>query len=379
MDIINIDENGDLIVEVIEKLPSKPPRFAQFKVRRDILVQMSQVFLGMLVGTKWKESLQNKVSLGEGSINVTELWLRVIHKTKLSYSLPFPDIWVLVEAVDYYDIDITLFNQWFAQWYELNGVWSGIPAERLYPTWRFDHASGFAAWTRFLAYNGTGHIEEKKPIPKTTYHLPSRLMQQLNAAKGRLRTVLFRGLWMPCHRLLQAECKCKEKTLFDYQKHLYDIEVWPLETTFLRYSIQSILGNLGQFSYEAPSSACNICKQDFKFLVESVVKMVQNYFQGLCLDCLDRSKPKTGDVDVDYWRHATLKEHEWIHGCRFTHKQPTWYFSFNGRKEERDRLIKEHVPNGRLNYLKQEGKLKKAKKVEHDSDSTEHDSDEDRG
>lgn len=76
-------------------------------------------------------------------------------------------------------------------------------------------------------------------------------------------------------------------------------------------------------------------------MVKRIETRVRGYFDGLCLDCLDRSKPKLGDADKDYWRHATLKEHEWVRGCRFPHKQSTWYFSFNGRKEDRDRLIKE--------------------------------------
>lgn len=87
---------------------------------------------------------------------------------------------------------------------------------------------------------------------------------------------------------------------------------------------------------------------------QSGCSRVNGYFHGLCLDCLDRSKPKVGDVDMDYWEHDQLKEHEWVHGCRFNHKQPTWYFSFNGRKEERDRMVKMRASErrSRANYLR---------------------------
>ncbi len=126
------------------------------------------------------------------------------------------------------------------------------------------------------------------------------------------------------------------------------MEIWPLETVFMKTCMSDILDNLKKFSYEAKSSACGSCRQDYRGMVMRIETRVRGYFNGLCLDCLDRSKPKHGDADTDYWRHATLKEHEWVRGCRFAHKQPTWYFSFNGRKEDRDRLVKEKGLDTRL-------------------------------
>ena len=156
-----------------------------------------------------------------------------------------------------------------------------------------------------------------------------------------MRTVLHRGLFGPCGHLFNTNCECKKETLYDYQKHLVDINVWPLETVFQTTPMNEILDRLEKFKFDAKSSACGTCRHDYKGRVTSIEKYVRSYFDGLCLDCLDRSKPKLADTDMDYWRHHELKEHEWVKGCRFPHKQPTWYFSFNGRKEERDRLIKE--------------------------------------
>ena len=127
--------------------------------------------------------------------------------------------------------------------------------------------------------------------------------------------------------------------------------------------MDEILQRLGKFKFEAKSSACGTCRQDYKGKVTRTEEFVDGYFHGLCLDCLDRSKPKLGDADMDYWRHNTLKENEWVTGCRFRHKQPTWYFSFNGRKEERDRLVK-----------KFDGKPGRRGSDDHsDSDQDEHD------
>ena len=41
---------------------------------------------------------------------------------------------------------------------------------------------------------------------------------------------------------------------------------------------------------------------------------------------------KSEDVDEEYWEHDISKE--WDAGCSIRHGQPTWYFSFVGRKTE---------------------------------------------
>lgn len=43
-------------------------------------------------------------------------------------------------------------------------------------------------------------------------------------------------------------------------------------------------------------------------------------------------KSKFGDFDADYWRHASTST--WDARCRIDHGQPTWYFSFMGRREK---------------------------------------------
>ena len=103
--------------------------------------------------------------------------------------------------------------------------------------------------------------------------------------------------------------------------------------------MNEILDCLEKFKFEAKPSACGVCRRDYNGPIEETVKFVRYYFDGLCLDCLDRSKPKSKDPDMDYWRHNELKEHQWVTGCRVRHKQPSWYFSFMGRKEDRDRFM----------------------------------------
>lgn len=145
-------------------------------------------------------------------------------------------------------------------------------------------------------------------------------------------------------RLLSATCKCKEATLFGYEKQLYDMNVWPLEQEAQRQSINAIIEKLKGFQYEPPSSACMCCRDDYDSHVAAASAYVASYFDGLCLNCMDRSKPKTGDSDNDYWQHLGLPESAIIKGCKFQHKQPTWYFSFMGRKEDRERAKKARQP-----------------------------------
>lgn len=150
--------------------------------------------------------------------------------------------------------------------------------------------------------------------------------------------MLHRELFKPNDSLLRASCACKEKTLYGYEKVLYDINVWPLERVAQSSTILEILNRLDKFTYEPHKDACIFCRKDYNETVRAAQKLVKNYFDGLCLDCLTKSK--TGDMNKDYWVHNELQQHERVLGCRFNHSQATWYFSFMGRKEERDHFQK---------------------------------------
>ena len=187
MAIIDIDATGDLIVEVTEMIGevvsdnqrNPTHQAAQFRVSKEVLKKSSQTLLKMLVDCRWIEGSQSLVSLGEGDINITEIWLRVIHKTKPVFGVALARLWFLVEAIDYYELDIHDFKGWFGTWCEKTNASKLEPRQLLYPTWRFDHAKGFAQYTRTLAYESTGHITEKNPTKLYQLHLPSRLMRRL--------------------------------------------------------------------------------------------------------------------------------------------------------------------------------------------------------
>ena len=186
MTLTMIAEDGDLIVEVTQyddeiydANGNRASReVAQFHVDRNVLIKASQPLLKMLLDPRWKESTKSVVSIGEGRFASTEIWLRVIHKAKPNLDVPFKEIWHLVAAIDYYGLDVTIFNPWFAAWYAAHNAQLLKPRELLFPTWRFNHAKGFARWTRYLAYEVKGHITEENPAKLYKYHLPQRIMRK---------------------------------------------------------------------------------------------------------------------------------------------------------------------------------------------------------
>ena len=148
-------------------------------------------------------------------------------------------------------------------------------------------------------------------------------------------------LFRPNEDLLQASCKCKERTLFGYEKAMYNIEVWPLERTCQKSAMRTILQRLDNFSFAVEEGACQSCRKDYKETVKAAQTKTSEYFDGLCLDCMDRTKPVTRDEDMDYWQHDTLGESDFIDHCRVgRHGEPTWYFSFMGRTEIRNRFLR---------------------------------------
>ena len=186
MTLTVITEAGDLIVEVVqydhEILDADGnPAFrevAQFKVDRNVLVKASQPLLKILLDPRWKKATQSAVSIGEGRLLATEIWLRVVHDAPNDLIVPLKEIWHLVAAIDYYGLDVTIFKRWFAAWYSAHNPELLNARELIFQTWRFDHAKGFARWTRYLAYETKGHVTEKNPTKLYNHHLPSRILRE---------------------------------------------------------------------------------------------------------------------------------------------------------------------------------------------------------
>ena len=104
--------------------------------------------------------------------------------------------------------------------------------------------------------------------------------------------------------------------------------------------MRAILARLEEFKYKAAETACmSPCHQDYEAAVDDAVDETATYFDGMCLDCMSRRNPKLRDHHEDYWQHNNFRaEDSWFTGCRIKHKQPSWYFSFMSRQEDKDYL-----------------------------------------
>ncbi|MCJ1476578.1 hypothetical protein MMC13_005244 [Lambiella insularis] len=350
--MIDIDAQGDLVVRVVEyenalsgSPRQKPPvrQIVDFKVRKEVLVKSSTYFRTMFSAGQYSEATQDPITLEEDRTICMEVWFRRLHNSMVAipHNLTLEEIWHLLAACNKYDLVVTDLKDWFATWYGNQNVTDLEMEQLLYPCFMFDHPIGFALSTKYLVYNGSGHLTEENPTQYRRLHLDSLVIQQLNAAKGRLRIILHGGLFRPIDSLLDARCECSAKVLKMYEGRLKSMGVWPLEKV-ARRSIQSILNILESFTWTPPPIDCNgVCKKDYTSAVQEARSGTKIYFGGLCLDCMDSSKPKTGDAHEDYWRHGNLSESEWVRGCRMgPHPQSTWYFSFMGRRQHMEQFRK---------------------------------------
>lgn len=166
---------------------------------------------------------------------------------------------------------------------------------------------------------------------------------------------------------LEDDCKCKEKGLFAFSKALNDTGVWPFDEK--NRFIDTIANGLKSFSYKPPSDDCEVCSQSFKIDIYKVAGLANNYFQGLCLDCMSTSRKKSGTLDTDYWRHnggrfGLRPGVPWDNMCRFKHDRNTWYHSYMARCEKNadqkameDRRWKEAVGMSNANSTQVRGAL----------------------
>ena len=137
-----------------------------------------------------------------------------------------------------------------------------------------------------------------------------------------------------------ANCSCRQETEFEYVKALNGTGAWPFDPVWPKASVEEILSRLDRFSYQPPSSACRKCRQNYESIVKDAVEMTRIHFDGLCLDCMERSMPRDKDQDEEYLNDNAPTPDDWSRRCRIRHGEPTWYFSYMGRKEYRDVLFK---------------------------------------
>ncbi|KAF2127412.1 hypothetical protein P153DRAFT_345064 [Dothidotthia symphoricarpi CBS 119687] len=240
---------------------------------------------------------------------------------------------------------------WFNNWYESNmaGVDLTIPTARAlaYPCYIFDHAVGYARVTKYLAYNHIGHVKERPPKGfkgGRHHHIGERqFLGPINHARGGLRNTLHKSLYSKVGRLLRFEtdmCTCWDATIGRYQYALTKIDAWPVDDVLNHSSISQVVRRLKGFQYNHVPK-CKRCRGiDWETIVLKAQSNTDGYFNGMCLDCMDRSKPKGEDLDDEYEKHNESVGGRWDTRCRIKHGQPTWYISWLGRPDTREKILR---------------------------------------
>ncbi|TVY13000.1 hypothetical protein LARI1_G008885 [Lachnellula arida] len=369
--VVIIDPNGDLDLRLYTTKNATGHQFnsasdgkpiagkicVQLTVSRKVMVESSSYFKAML-SNNWAESWQSVVDIECEHPVSAELWYRVFHKSPIPndmYDIPIDMIGNviqyggLVQEVRGSDVDLEELCKWFEKRLEgldLLTITTDELEMLLYPCYAFNHAQGFATVTKRLAYEISGHITEINTTEDRSIHLDGNVIGSVNGAKGSLRSQLIRGLFGPMDRFMDATCACKEKSLFAYCQGIRKTGIWPLQDQHKK-SVQQILDSPGfvKFAIKIPDGACIQCVSKLsRSTIKKVRDEISKDFHGLCLDCINMTK--TGDVDNDYWAHDRMQQ--WDFNCRIDHGQPSWYFSFVGRKTD----MKNHQLKKKLEYKK---------------------------
>jgi hypothetical protein len=338
-------------------------RTGAFKVSgKKLLSAAGNDYWRKLLTGPFKEGKSDEITLEDDTVASMELWLQVFHKKVVedSYLIPIEEVWNAIQVSRKYLFHLEKLNNWFKGYVrrldKKNFEYSEL-RQLLYPYQAFDHANAFAYVTKRLVHEGVGHIEELNPtryghlrcggrvireLPRTSrnqghFLLTGDNVEQLNAAKDSLIGKIVAGLFEPLDTFCVNKCEPYEKCIAAYLEGVKRTGIWPLH----KKSNKDVIDSPGVLNWQSlqPARACSSCRMKLAGGHINTRDDILEYWDGLCLDCMDVSRPKTGDRDKDYWLHNNMEE--WDTGCRLDHDRNTWYFSFMGRPELIDKFKQE--------------------------------------
>ncbi|CAG8898005.1 unnamed protein product [Penicillium egyptiacum] len=339
---------NDMTLIVIEEPSENRDRkikTALFHLDRSKLIESSPYFQRMFT-PRWERTENHNPTLRGDTIKAMEVMLGSIHGVDIKpESVSVADVWYTIRACNRYLLDPKKLMNWFARWIKYihekqPEMWKDWDVNRqlLFPCLFFDHATAFQHISKRLVYTTPGHITEMAPTDSPSFepmHMPAIVMQQLTAARGRLRTILQRSLFEDVNVMIDhARCDCAAQNIFSYMRELHRIGVKPLDSDIHKNCVLDILNRLANFDEDKMADrdpwvpTCEACSHSWKRLVGHAQRHVQNYFDGLCLDCM-KNQP---NENSEYWAFGTPR-YEYDGTCRISHGEPTWYFSFMGRRD----------------------------------------------
>ncbi|CAG8090788.1 unnamed protein product, partial [Penicillium nalgiovense] len=317
---------------------------AFFHVDRSKLIENSDYFQ-RIFSSRWARTENHKPTLRGDTIKGMEVMLGSIHGVDIKpESVSVANVWYTIKACNKYLLDPKKLMNWFARWIKYiqekrPKSWEDEDFNRqlLFPCHFFDHIKAFQDVSKRLVYTTRGHITEMAPTDPPSFepmHMPAIVMQQLNAARGRLRTILQRSLFEDVNVTIDhVRCACAAGHIFSYMRELHRIGVRPLDSDIHKNCVREILDRLAAFDEDKMANRqpsmqkCSLCSRSWKPIVQYARRQVESYFDGLCLDCM-KNHP---DEDSEYWALGTRRVYDLT--CRISHGEPTWYFSFMGRRD----------------------------------------------
>ena len=101
---------------------------------------------------------------------------------------------------------------------------------------------------------------------------------------------------------------------------------WPVDKAVQKYPITEIIVELEKFEFTPKTKSCdsNACYHDFKNSVNIAIRKAKFAFEGLCLDCMERSQADE-QPRQDYIEKNSPYKGCWDIGCRFGHGRASWY------------------------------------------------------
>lgn len=137
--------------------------------------------------------------------------------------------------------------------------------------------------------------------------------------------MLDQELSFPVEKLHRATCPCRKETAFDYQEALMALDCWPVDKSVKKYPLNEIIEELEKFEFTPKATTCEsgACLHDFKNSVKIAIRKAKFAFDGLCLDCMERSQADETSREELVDKNSPYKGC-WDMDCRFGHGRASW-------------------------------------------------------
>ncbi|KAF2690775.1 hypothetical protein K458DRAFT_382353 [Lentithecium fluviatile CBS 122367] len=363
---ITIANDSDFTIQLtppakplVEKATNPQPkraRIVQFRCSRAVLNEHS-TFLSGLFRSRPDLTIVTFENKGTGYGYALEVWLRCLHNgaNTLPHNLKATHTeraWVAIgvgEQFGFAPQHIDKIKPWFLDCYNhaLNngpGLTPMTACCLAFPCSVFDHAEGFMKLTKYLAYHTNGNIFTHNPSTFQALNQDARILDgPLTTARAHIQSVLDKELFFPLDKLHRATCTCRKETAFDYQEALMALECWPVDKAVKKYPLSEIIDELEKLEFTPKATNCpsGACHHDFKNSVNIAMRKAKFAFDGLCLDCMERSQAD------ELPRQEFLKQNYpykgcWDMACRFGHGRASWYYSWMGSSSVRRDILAQY-------------------------------------